>query len=104
VGIRYGEGNMLDADVDAVVNTVNTKGVMGKGLALQVKQRRPEVDRAYRAACRRGEVQLGRMHVVDRGGLGARPRFVINFPTKGHWRSASRLQDVALGLADLHQV
>ena len=104
MSIRYDHGDLLSAPVEAVVNTVNTRGVMGKGIALQVKQRWPEVDRTYRAACRRGDVVLGAMHVVDRGGLGERPQYVINFPTKDHWRSPSRLIDVALGLDDLRAV
>lgn len=99
--LRYENGDLLSAPVEAVVNTVNTRGVMGKGIALQVKQRWPEVDRAYRAASKRGEVELGHMYVVERGGLGDGPRLVINFPTKDHWRSKSRLADITTGLADL---
>lgn len=101
MSIRYEHGDLLAAPVEAVVNTVNTRGVMGKGIALQVKQRWPEVDRAYRAASKRGEVVLGHMHVVERGGLGDGPRFVINFPTKDHWRSRSKLSDVEAGLTEL---
>ena len=104
MSIRYDHGDLLSAPVEAVVNTVNTRGVMGKGIALQVKQRWPEVERAYRASCRRGEVVLGSMQVVERGGLGDGPRFVINFPTKEHWRSRSKLPDVASGLEDLRAV
>lgn len=104
VGIRYEHGDLLAAPVEAVVNTVNTRGVMGKGIALQVKQRWPEVDRAYRAACKRGDVALGQVHVVELGGLVDGPRFVINFPTKDHWRSGSKLADIEAGLADLRAV
>jgi len=104
MSIRDEHGDLLSAPVEAVVNTVNTRGVMGKGIALQVKQRWPEVDRAYRDACKRGDVVLGRMHVVERGGLGDGPRIVINFPTKDHWRSRSRLDDIETGLVDLHEV
>ena len=104
MSIRFEHGDLLSAPAEAVVNTVNTRGVMGKGIALQVKQRWPEVDRAYRAASRRGEVTLGRMHVVERGGLGDGPRFVINFPTKDHWRSRSKLDDIGTGLVDLGAV
>lgn len=67
MALQYRGGDLLASTVEAVVNTVNTRGVMGKGIALQVKQRWPEVDRVYRAASRRGEVTLGRMHVVERG-------------------------------------
>lgn len=104
MSIRYDHGDLLSAPVEAVVNTVNTRGVMGKGIALQVKQRWPEVERAYRAACRRGEVVLGSMQVVERGGLGDGPKFVINFPTKDHWRSRSKPPDIVSGLDDLRTV
>ncbi|MFC5830035.1 macro domain-containing protein [Nonomuraea insulae] len=96
-------GNMLDADVEAAVNTVNTVGVMGKGVALQFKQAFPQNYRAYKAACASGEVQLGRMFVHDNGRLD-NPRYIINFPTKDHWRSKSRLEDIERGLGDLVQV
>jgi O-acetyl-ADP-ribose deacetylase (regulator of RNase III) len=101
--IEEGHGNLLTADVDALVNTVNTVGVMGKGVALQFKRAFPANYRAYRTACQRGEVRLGRMFVVDSGVLGPR-RWIINFPTKGHWRSRSRLEDIRAGLADLVNV
>lgn len=101
--VREDEGNLLDADAEAFVNTVNTVGVMGKGLALQFKQAYPGNFRAYEAACRRGEVRLGSMFTWDTG-LPGNPRFIINFPTKGHWRSRSRLADVEAGLDDLRRV
>lgn len=102
--IHTATGDLLSAPAEAVVNTVNTRGVMGKGIALQVKQRWPDVERAYRQACERGEVRLGEMHVVERAALTDGPRVVINFPTKEHWRSKSRLADIELGLRDLRQV
>lgn len=101
--IREADGNLLDADVDALVNTVNTVGVMGKGIALQFKQAYPDNFRAYEAACRRGEVQLGKMFVFETGLLD-KPHFIINFPTKGHWRARSKLQDIRDGLQDLQRV
>jgi O-acetyl-ADP-ribose deacetylase (regulator of RNase III) len=101
--LREAAGNLLEAPVDALVNTVNTVGVMGKGIALQFKQAFPANFRAYEAACRLGEVQIGRMFVVETGLL-SQPRLIINFPTKRHWRSPSRLDDVRSGLADLRQV
>lgn len=101
--IEVGTGNLLTADVDGLVNTVNTVGVMGKGIALQFKRAYPDNYAAYRAACERGEVRLGQMFVYDTGRLGC-GRYVINFPTKQHWRSRSRLEDIASGLADLRQV
>lgn len=96
-------GNLLEAPADAMVNTVNTVGIMGKGLALQFKQAYPGNFRAYEFACRRGEVHLGKMFTYETGQLG-RPRFVINFPTKGHWRSMSKLSDIKAGLDDLRDV
>jgi len=96
-------GNLLDADTDAVVNTVNTVGVMGKGIALQFKQAYPGNFKAYEAACRRGDMQLGRMFVVPTGQM-APPHLIINFPTKSHWRAKSRLDDIQSGLADLRRV
>lgn len=96
-------GNLLRADVDALVNTVNTVGVMGKGIALQFRKAYPEMFAAYAKACKAGEVRLGRMHVWETDVLDG-PRFVINFPTKGHWRAGSKLRDVESGLADLVHV
>lgn len=101
--IRQVHGNLLDADVDALVNTVNTVGVMGKGIALQFKNAYPGNYKAYRAACKRGEVRLGEMFVFDAGQL-VRPRWVINFPTKQHWKSGSRLKDIEAGLDDLRRL
>ncbi len=101
--IEIGRGNLLTADVEGIVNTVNTVGVMGKGIALQVKRAFPEVYTAYRAACDRGEVRLGQMLFHDRGVLGS-GRYIVNFPTKGHWRSRSKLADIESGLTDLVRV
>jgi O-acetyl-ADP-ribose deacetylase (regulator of RNase III) len=89
-------GNILDAKVDAIVNTVNTKGVMGAGLALQVRQRHPDVLKAYEAACASGDVAVGKLFVVPI--QGQTQRWVVNLPTKRHWRSPSRIEDVEAGL------
>ena len=99
--IQLTTGNLLEAPAEALVNTVNTEGVMGKGIALQFKQAYPEMFRAYERACKAGEVRLGKVQVFDLGGLVGGPRWIINFPTKGHWRGASRLSDVEVGLKDL---
>jgi O-acetyl-ADP-ribose deacetylase (regulator of RNase III) len=95
--LQFTTGNLLEAQVDALVNTVNCVGVMGKGLALQFKQVFPENFTAYPRACGRGEVQPGRMFVFATGNL-TPPKFIINFPTKRHWKMKSSLQDVADGL------
>lgn len=100
--IRFTTGNLLDADVEAVVNTVNTVGVMGKGIALMFKERFPENFVAYEAATKRGEVQVGRMFVTASTELSG-PRWIINFPTKKHWRNPSKLEWVAEGLEDLRR-
>lgn len=97
------EGNLLRADVEALVNTVNTVGVMGKGIALQFKRAYPEMFKAYSRAAKAGEIQPGRVHVWETGSLTG-PRYIINFPTKRHWRSPSRLEDIETGLADLARV
>jgi O-acetyl-ADP-ribose deacetylase (regulator of RNase III) len=74
---------------------------MGKGIALQFKQAFPAMFRDYEKGCKAGEVRLGKMHVYDLGGLTGGPRWIINFPTKGHWREQSRLTDIESGLEDL---
>ncbi len=90
-------GNLLEANVDALVNTVNTVGVMGKGIALQFKNAFPANYQAYRRACEEEAVRLGEMFVFETGVLG-RPRLIINFPTKQHWRAQSRLHHIESGL------
>lgn len=101
--ITFRQGNLLEADVEAVVNTVNTVGVMGKGIALMFKERYPENFRAYAQACKAGEVRIGRMFVTATGELSG-PRWIINFPTKEDWRKPSRLQWIEAGLQDLVRV
>lgn len=98
--IRYMQGDILQAEAEALVNTVNCVGVMGQGIALQFKKAFPDNYKAYREACRRGEVRPGRMFVYKTTGL-AQPRYIINFPTKRHWRGRSRLEDIEAGLAAL---
>ena len=93
-------GNLLEADVEALVNTVNCVGIMGKGIALQFKQAFPENFKAYARACKHDEVQLGKMFVYPTGSL-FNPKFIVNFPTKKHWKSKSKLKDVEQGLEDL---
>ena len=98
--IEFTTGDILRADAEALVNTVNCVGIMGRGIALQFKNAYPENFRAYEAACARKEVQPGRMFVVQMRELGG-PRFIINFPTKRHWRGKSRMEDIDSGLVAL---
>lgn len=93
-------GDMFAASVDALVNPVNTAGVMGKGLALQFKRSYPENYRRYRQACRAGELTVGKVLTFDIG-ADLRPRYVINVPTKEHWQSPSTLAIVEAGLTGL---
>jgi len=95
--MNFTQGNLLDARVDAVVNTVNTVGVMGKGIALMFKERFPENFKAYEAACRAKEVKIGQMLVTAGVELGG-PRWIINFPTKKEWRHPTKLEWVQAGL------
>lgn len=98
--IQYKAGDILAEDAEALVNTVNCVGVMGRGIALQFKKAWPENFKAYAGACRRREVQPGRMFVFNTGQL-THPRFIINFPTKRHWRGRSRIEDIEAGLQAL---
>jgi O-acetyl-ADP-ribose deacetylase (regulator of RNase III) len=98
--IEFRTGNILEADAEALVNTVNCVGVMGRGIALQFKKAFPSNFKAYAAACKRQEVQPGRMFVFERSRLES-PRYIINFPTKRHWKGASKLADIEAGLVAL---
>lgn len=98
--IEYKTGNILASDAEVLVNTVNCVGVMGRGIALQFKQAFPDNFHAYAAACSRGEVQPGRMFVQPVTSL-VGTRYIVNFPTKRHWRGASRMEDIESGLVDL---
>lgn len=101
--IEYTSGDILKCEADALVNTVNCVGVMGRGIALQFKNAFPENFKAYEAACKREAVQPGRMFVYETGQL-TPPRIIVNFPTKRHWRGKSRIEDIESGLADLVKV
>jgi len=101
--ITYAIGNLLEAPVEALVNTVNEIGVMGKGVALQFKETFPEAAREYAEAAKRGEVHVGQVLVTSTSNL-AGPRWIIHFPTKRHWRNPSKLEWVRDGLTDLSRV
>ena len=101
--IKFLQGNLLDAPAEAIVNTVNTVGVMGKGIALMFKEAFPENFRAYEAACKHKEVRVGHMFVTENAAFDG-PRWIINFPTKQHWRRPSKMEWIAEGLRDLRRV
>lgn len=92
-------GDLLACAAEAQVNAVNTVGVMGKGIAAQFKRLYPDNFAAYRAACERGALQIGDVLTFDRGA--GVPRYILNVPTKRHWRARSRLEDVEAGLVAL---
>lgn len=98
--IELAAGNLLEADAEALVNTVNCVGHMGKGIALQFKQAFPENFEAYAKAVEHDEVVPGRMFIFNTG-LMVNPRYIINFPTKRHWRGRSRIEDIEAGLKAL---
>ncbi len=98
--IEFQQGNILHADAEALVNTVNCVGIMGRGIALQFRKEFPENYTVYKSACDRRELQPGKMLVFDLNRL-QHPRFIINFPTKRHWKSKSRIEDIQAGLATL---
>ena len=101
--IEYKTGDIFTEDVEALVNSVNCVGVMGRGIALQFKNMFPENFTSYAAACKRNEVKPGRMFVHESGQM-TNPRYIINFPTKRHWRGKSRIEDIESGLEDLVRV
>ena len=98
--IQYKTGDIVTEDAEALVNTVNCVGIMGRGIALQFKNAFPENFKAYEFACRRGELQPGRLFIFRTNQL-SNPKYIINFPTKRHWRGRSRLVDNEAGLEAL---
>lgn len=101
--LEFTNENIFESDMEALVNTVNCVGIMGKGLALQFKQAFPENYRAYRKACRLGKVKVGHIFVFEMGFFET-PKFILNFPTKNHWRENSNIQDIQSGLEDLVRI
>jgi O-acetyl-ADP-ribose deacetylase (regulator of RNase III) len=97
--IELRTGDIFKADADAIVNTVNCVGIMGRGIALQFKNAYPSNFKAYKAACEAEQVLPGRMFVYETGKF--TPRFIINFPTKRHWKGKSRIEDIEAGLIAL---
>ena len=101
--IKLTQGDILKADTEALVNTVNCVGVMGRGIALQFRKAFPENFKSYKKACKNREIKPGKMFIYDLNRI-SNPHFIINFPTKRHWRNKSRLEDIELGLQDLIKV
>lgn len=99
--ITYKKGNLLEANVEALVNTVNTVGVMGKGIALMFKEQFPDNMKKYQKACKQNLVHIGKMFVTERNENN--PRWIINFPTKQHWKDPSKIEWITNGLLDLRQ-
>lgn len=98
--VKITRGNLLKAEAQAVVNTVNCDGYMGKGIALQFKQAFPANFEAYRVACNHKEIKPGRMFVFETDSM-INPKLIINFPTKRHWREKSHIEDIDSGLKSL---
>ena len=101
--INFKTGNIFTEDVEALVNAVNCVGVMGKGLALQFKNEFPDNFQAYSRACKQGEVRPGQMFLFEMNSS-TNPRYIVNFPTKRHWRDSSRIEDIEQGLNHLVHV
>lgn len=101
--INYKIGDLFNDDAEAIVNTVNCVGVMGRGIALQFKKRYPENFKKYEAKCKIGEIVPGRVFVFETNSM-INPRYIINFPTKRHWRGNSSIEDIESGLVDLIEV
>lgn len=95
--IEFKSGDILKEQVEAVVNTVNCVGVMGRGIALQFKKAYPQNFKAYADACKRKEIHPGQMFIVKVSDL-INPKYVVNFPTKRHWKGPSRIEDIEAGL------
>ena len=98
--IRITQGNLLEADVEVLVNAVNCVGIMGKGLALQFKKKFPNNFKIYEIACKAKQVQPGKVLVIPEYKM-INPRYIINFPTKRHWRQKSQIKDIESGLQSL---
>lgn len=101
MGITYTDESIFEVDAEAIINPVNCVGVSGAGLARQFAQKYPENDVLYKQACKEGRVMPGRGFITETGL--ERPRHIINFPTKRHWREESRLSDISQGLCNLHR-
>lgn len=102
--IQIDNNDLTNCKVDALVNTVNCVGIMGKGIALQFKNKWPENFKSYEKACKNNQVQIGKMFVFHASSMLDKPNYIINFPTKKHWRNKSELSYIVDGLDDLVKV
>lgn len=102
--IKYITGNILESSAEALVNTVNTVGVMGKGIALQFKKAYPNNFKAYVEACKRNEIEIGKLFVIKDSNLSSGEKYIINFPTKKNWRRPSEYSYIKAGLDDLIRI
>jgi O-acetyl-ADP-ribose deacetylase (regulator of RNase III) len=102
--ISFRTGDLLQTEAEALVNTVNTVGVMGKGIALQFKEAFPNNNKAYMAVCKRGELAPGKLFAMWDSNLHSGRKFIINFPTKVHWRHPSKYEYIELGLDALREL
>lgn len=102
--IKFTKGNILESKADALINTVNTVGVMGKGIALQFKKAFPNNFNSYQQACKEGKVIIGRLFVTKDSSITTGEKYIINFPTKTHWRKPSEYDYIKSGLSDLKRV
>lgn len=97
--IKYTKGNIIEADVEALVNTVNVVGVMGKGIALAFKKAFPSNFKIYKQLCEAKKFNIGDLLITNTGQI--KPRFIINFPTKKHWRGKSQIEFIEIGMKEL---
>lgn len=102
--IKYITGNILESNTDALVNTVNTAGIMGKGIALQFKKAYHNNFKAYVEACKRNKIEVGKLFVFKDSNLSSGEKYIINFPTKKDWRKPSEYSFIDVGLDDLIRV
>jgi len=102
--IQYKNDNLLESEAEALVNTVNTVGIMGKGIALQFKNQYPNNYKLYKQACKLNEVKVGKMFVTEESSLLGGKKTIINFPTKTDWRKPSEYEYIELGLRDLVEI
>ncbi|AFM03947.1 putative phosphatase, C-terminal domain of histone macro H2A1 like protein [Bernardetia litoralis DSM 6794] len=101
--MHYTKGNILESTTEVIINPVNIVGVMGKGLALAFKKHFPHNYKVYKEACKNKTIDIGKLLLVDEFDL-EKKQFIINFPTKKHWRNPSKIEYIEEGLKDLVRI